>query len=238
MKNNFLTFIISVIIIAVLAIALTLRWSSDDKANIESKTNTGEIVQMADYVKDKEEDKIKVLVPDKKPEVKKLISEPITNALSRLTKKHFWINVSPWDSPINPEKFSWYHTWADFEITSREANAEVSVYAICSWPLLLKKTAIWYWGIAVQKCKINNSEVSVIYWHLKFSSITWRPKQDIDSGQKLWILGKWNSDETWWERKHLHLSIYKWVGIDTRGYVNSKNSLKDWVDVGALLEWN
>lgn len=166
---------------------------------------------------------------------KKLISEPISNASSRITKKYFWIKVSPWHSPITPERFKWYHTWVDFETTPAEQNKDISIYAICNGPILLKKIASWYWWVIVQKCIIDNMKVTVIYGHLNIKSINLKIKQIISAGQKIAILGKWFSSETDWERKHLHLWIHKWYSINIAGYVSNKKDLGNWVNPEKYL---
>ncbi|NTU99252.1 hypothetical protein HGA64_04600 [Candidatus Falkowbacteria bacterium] len=43
---------------------------------------------------------------------------PISDALSRVTKKPFGIKVSPKNSSVSPERFTGYHTGVDFETTS------------------------------------------------------------------------------------------------------------------------
>ena len=48
---------------------------------------------------------------------KPAITEPISDALSRVTKKTFGLYVSPGHSTIRPERFTCYHTGVDFETT-------------------------------------------------------------------------------------------------------------------------
>jgi hypothetical protein len=166
----------------------------------------------------------------------KIISEPISNALARVTKKPFGIKVSPTHSPVSPECFSGYHAGVDFETTAEEQNIDVPIFAICTGPLALKKYVSGYGGVAAQQCKIDKIDVTVIYGHLKLSSIT--PKIDgiINAGEQIAVLGKGYSSETDGERKHLHLGIHKGTNINILGYVQKQEDLKDWIDSLTLLK--
>lgn len=161
--------------------------------------------------------------------------EPIDKAVQRITKKPFGIFVSPGNSPVSPERFTGYHTGVDFEIFPGEENTAVPVYTICSGPLLEKITASGYGGVAVQKCELGNQPVTVIYGHLKLSSITANLGQQLDKGENLAVLGQGYSTETGGERKHLHLGIHKGNGIDLRGYVQDPNELTNWIGLADYL---
>lgn len=163
------------------------------------------------------------------------IYEPISYALSRVNKKPFAIDVSPQRSPVSPERFSGYHAGVDFEAQISEQDSDVSVYAICSGVLAEKKYASGYGGVAVQRCKINNEDVTVIYGHLRLSSITPKIGALITGNDKIGVLGKGYSSETDGERKHLHLGIHRGTSINLLGYVPNQSQLKDWIDVTTLL---
>ncbi len=165
-----------------------------------------------------------------------LLSEPLKDSLARITKKPFGIFVTPQNSPVQPERFYGYHTGTDFEALAEKNNAEVPVYAVCDGPLLLKRTATGYGGAAVQACELENTDVTVVYGHLKLSSISQKTGDRIAQGQKLGILGKGYSAETGGERKHLHLSIRKGKNIALLGYVQNKTELNDWLDPEAYLK--
>src|SRR3989338_10346295 len=47
---------------------------------------------------------------------------PLDNSSERVTKKPFGKYITPADSPVQPERFSGYHTGADFEVFSNEIN--------------------------------------------------------------------------------------------------------------------
>jgi murein DD-endopeptidase MepM/ murein hydrolase activator NlpD len=166
---------------------------------------------------------------------KSLIVAPIADAVSRITKKPFGLKVSPGHSPVSPERFSGYHTGVDFETTPAEQDTAVPVYAVCQGKLLMKKTASGYGGVAVQACKINGENVTVIYGHLKISSVSAKIKQELKAGEQLGVLGKGYSTETSGERKHLHLGIHKGTAINILGYVQNESALKDWLDAAKLF---
>ena len=173
--------------------------------------------------------------PDQTPPAKK-IAEPISYALTRITKKSFGIKVTPQDSPVQPERFSGYHTGVDFETFPDEQNSDVQIYAICAGPLISKKIATGYGGVAVQQCQIENADVTVIYGHLRLTSITANLNQILESGQTLGLLGTGFSTETSGERKHLHLGIHQGKNINLLGYVQSQGDLTQWLDFKALFE--
>lgn len=161
---------------------------------------------------------------------------PITGALTRVAKKPFGLYVSPQDSPVSPEHFIGYHAGVDFETTPQEQDVDVPVYAICAGPLVLKKTATGYGGVAVQSCEINKEPVTVIYGHLRLASITATPDTSLSSGQQIGVLGKGYSTETAGERKHLHLGIHKGATVSLLGYVPDKNQLSQWLDFLTLAK--
>jgi murein DD-endopeptidase MepM/ murein hydrolase activator NlpD len=164
------------------------------------------------------------------------ISEPLAEALTRVTKKPFGLKVSPQDSPVSSERFFGYHTGVDFETLPSEQDINVSIYAICEGSLLLKKWASGYGGVVVQACQINNEDVAVVYGHLRLNSISAKVDQVLKSGQQIGILGKGFSTETDGERKHLHLGIHKGKAINLLGYVQTLGELDNWIDVLILLK--
>jgi murein DD-endopeptidase MepM/ murein hydrolase activator NlpD len=155
---------------------------------------------------------------------------PLDRAGERVIKKPFGIYITPATSPIQPENFSGYHTGADFEILSDELNKEVQVKAVCSGNLKLKKYATGYGGVAVQECQLYNEVITVIYGHLKLSSITASVDKNINIGETIGILGADKSTETSGERKHLHLGFHKGTAINILGYVSAQKDLESWID--------
>lgn len=164
------------------------------------------------------------------------LAAPVERWRERVTRKPFGIKVDPSDSPIEGERFSGYHTGTDFEIFSDETGKDVEIRAICSGPLASKSQAFGYGGVAVQRCGHGDGYVTVVYGHLRLSSVIARPGEEIPAGDRIGILGKGFSDETNGERKHLHLGIHKGADPDIRGYVRSRKELENWIDPAAYLE--
>ena len=170
------------------------------------------------------------------PTAETKLTIPIQNGLARITKKPFGIYITPQTSPVSPEKFKGYHTGTDFETFDSEKDTEVEISAVCDGKLLLKKSATGYGGVAVQSCIISSQDVTVLYGHLKLSSITKMVGEQIKAGDKLAVLGKGYSPETAGERKHLHLSIHKGTAITLLGYTQNKTDLANWLDAENYLK--
>ncbi|MFZ2187953.1 MAG: M23 family metallopeptidase [Candidatus Moraniibacteriota bacterium] len=156
--------------------------------------------------------------------------DSLDRAKERVAKKPFGIYIDPKNSPVQPERFSGYHTGTDFEIFPEEVDAQIAVRAICDGKLILKKTASGYGGVAVELCTLDNQPVTIVYGHLKLSSITKAIGEDLKAGDTIGQLGTAYSPETDGERKHLHLSIHEGSTINLLGYVQEKNELKNWIN--------
>jgi murein DD-endopeptidase MepM/ murein hydrolase activator NlpD len=165
------------------------------------------------------------------------LAMPISRALERVTKKPFGIYITPKNSPVQPEKFSGYHTGADFEILENETDLEVAVFAICSGSLAVKQSANGYGGVVAQNCIIAEQDAVVVYGHLNLESITAKVGQQLSAGQVIGVLGQGYSIQTSGERKHLHLSISKGSSIDIRGYVQNQSELANWLDPVEILSY-
>ena len=161
---------------------------------------------------------------------------PISNALARITKKPFGIYVTPQNSPVQPEKFTGYHTGVDFETTPQEQNIDVPIFAACDGKLLLKEYASGYGGVAVQACVINDNPVTIIYGHLRLSSISPKVGDSLKAGQQIAVLGTGYTSETDGERKNLHFGIHKGSAINILGYVQNKADLSGWLDPEKYLQ--
>lgn len=159
------------------------------------------------------------------------IAEPISHARDRVTKKPLGIFVKPGASPVQPERFTGYHTGVDFETTEAEQNADVPVYALCDGPLVQKRTASGYGGVIVQGCVLNNQDVTVIYGHIRLVSVSAAVGDQLAHGQQIAVLGTGYSSETDGERKHLHLGIHVGTAITIAGYVQTKDELNGWLNV-------
>ena len=178
-----------------------------------------------------ETEPVSLPVAEKNTEEKtKMLFLPLNRAGERITKKPFGIFITPQTSPVQPEKFRGYHTGTDFEILPGEENAEVSVKAVCSGKLVMKKSATGYGGVAVESCELNGEPITVVYGHLKLASININVEEKINAGDMLGILGRGYSNETNGERKHLHLGFHKGGSVNILGYVQNKSDLFKWLD--------
>jgi len=165
-----------------------------------------------------------------------IFAAPIENWQSRVTKKLFGIYITPANSPVQPEKFTGYHTGIDFETFQDEQNIDVPIYAICDGSLKVKERASGYGGVAVQACRFENQDITIIYGHVRLSSIAASVGQNLSAGEKFAVLGTGFSQETDGERKHLHLGIHKGAAINIVGYVQNLSQLDNWIDVTKYLK--
>ena len=165
------------------------------------------------------------------------ILPPLADPAGRLTKKGFGLWVSPGHSPVSPERFTGYHTGLDFETFPAEQDIDVEVSAVCAGPLLLKKRASGYGGVAVQACRLGGRDVTVVYGHLALASIAAKAGDELAAGQAIGRLGRGFSAETDGERKHLHLSIHLGKTLDIKGYVQDQAALAGWLDPAVLGGW-
>jgi hypothetical protein len=177
------------------------------------------------------------------PEIKDLLETergieniPLDNAKKRITKKPFGIYITTENSPVQPERFSGYHTGTDFEIFSHERTLPISVFALCDGKILEKRFISGYGGLIVQSCSLKNEPVTILYGHLSLTKSPKKPGDFIKKGEEVGILGEEISNETDGERKHLHLSIYRGSSIDYRGYVAKKSDLSQWINPEEVLE--
>ncbi|NTW30834.1 MAG: M23 family metallopeptidase [Candidatus Moranbacteria bacterium] len=160
---------------------------------------------------------------------------PIERADERVTKKPFGVHITKAASPVQPERFSGYHTGTDFEVFPDETDTDVGISAICDGVLLMKRSASGYGGVAAQSCTYDGRPITVVYGHLRLSSIPVKVGEPIAAGDFLGNLGAGYSSETDGERKHLHLGIHRGDIVDIRGYVTTVRQLSDWIDPYVLI---
>jgi murein DD-endopeptidase MepM/ murein hydrolase activator NlpD len=219
-------------VLIVLIIAIAIVFFLNGKRVTENQTTTSSSGQASESV----------LTPNSAPASNivdgssTVIKPPISNALSRVTKKPFGLFVTPKSSPVSPEKFSGFHTGVDFETTSSEQNIDVPIFAACDGKVLLKKWATGYGGVLVQSCHLQSGDVTVIYGHLNINSISLKIGETLKSGDKIGILGKGYSGETDGERKHLHFGIHKGTSVNILGYVQKQSDLLAWMNPQDLLK--
>jgi len=167
---------------------------------------------------------------------KNSLRAPIDDALKRVAKKPYGLKISPQSSPVSPERFNGIHTGVDFEIFPGEEEKNISVYAICGGRVLRVEQTRGYGGLMLQECLINDEPVVVAYGHIKLESIRIKVGDYLYPGADFAVLGRGNSKETDYERKHLHLGIHKGKAIVSSGYVATEAELKNWLDPVLLLK--
>ena len=150
---------------------------------------------------------------------------PIAEFKERITKKPFAIYITPQNSPVQPERFTGYHTGVDVEY--EDVTTEVPVFAIDDGELVLAKWVSGYGGAMVLKSNIENQELYVFYGHLDPQSLT--ENIQVKKGERIAVLGDGQTEETDFERKHLHFAIIK-DKLDLRGYVKTEEELNAWHD--------
>lgn len=169
-----------------------------------------------------------------------LLPWPIDKAEQRqkLLKFGMYVTPDPNQNPISPpERFTGYHTGLDIEILPEELNAPVPVKTICEGKILYSGIIEGYGGVVIQECNINNEPTSVLYGHLKQSSINVREGQDIvKQGNTVAELGDHKTEETGNTRKHLHLGIHKGNHVEFLGYLTDPKDLEQFIDPLPLLQ--
>lgn len=159
-----------------------------------------------------------------------LFALPLDRAGGRVMKKPFGMLIAPATSPVQPERFSGYHTGEDFEIFPEEEDAPVAVHAICDGTIAEKRHASGYGGVLVERCKDEGRPITVIYGHLALSGVGKDTGTSLVAGETIGYLGATGSTDTDSERKHLHLGIHRGAGIDIRGYVATQGELSGWIE--------
>jgi len=161
--------------------------------------------------------------------------EPIANFFSRITKKPFGIYITPQTSPIQPEKFTGYHTGADAETTSTEAKIDVPIMAVADGTVVFAGHVNGYGGVIIIRNKFGKETVTTLYGHLRITSFTKKTNDAVKRGEKIAVLGNGFTSETDGERKHLHFGVVKGSTINFKGYVQTKSALSAWEDPVAWL---
>lgn len=159
------------------------------------------------------------------------IIEPVDEFRSRINLKEFGTYVTPDSSPVEPERFTGYHTGVDIEYT--DATQDTEVLAITNGKVLYKGRVNGYGGVIILEHELSGQTYSVLYGHLDPGSLT--NKSTVEKGERLGVLGAGYTEETDNERKHLHFSIKPGTDTDLRGYVNTSSELKDWINPLELL---
>lgn len=160
---------------------------------------------------------------------------PMDKRAERVTKKMFGTYITPKTSPVQPEKFTGYHTGLDFETFASEAKIDVPVMAACTGKVRAVQTVSGYGGVLVQQCVVAGQTVTALYGHIRLSSVKVKVGTELKAGVRFAVLGTGFSSETSGERKHLHFGLHKGTAINWRGYVSSKAALGEWMNPGLYL---
>lgn len=165
-----------------------------------------------------------------------IVVVPIADFFSRVMKKPFGIYVTPQNSPVQPEKFTGYHTGADAETTPAESNIDVPIYSIADGTVVFAGHVNGYGGVIMVQSTVGGETVTALYGHLRISSFTKKQGETVTRGEQIAVLGSGYSTETDGERKHLHLGIIKGVSINYKGYVQTQSELSSWKDPVTWLK--
>ncbi|MFA6467034.1 MAG: M23 family metallopeptidase [Patescibacteria group bacterium] len=167
-------------------------------------------------------------IEDELDVVKKELVEPVADFSTRISKKPFGIYISPDNSPVQPEKFTGYHTGVDVEYGDL-AEDTIPVLAIADGEVLRSAWVSGYGGMLAIRHQIEGKSYIVIYGHLSPNSLA-KLGQKVSAGDIIGNLGQAYSQETAGERKHLHLAIYTGSDINVKGYVARQSDLSLWLD--------
>ncbi len=164
---------------------------------------------------------------------------PLSQTLERPSYKSFgqYFDKKSYVGKENlyPNQFIGFHAGTDFEIFPEEKNTNVPIFAISDGTISFVGTVTGYGGLILEK--LTNSDLTVLYGHLKLFNINLKVGDQVQANQTLAILGNQFSTETGGERKHLHFAIYKGHDLYFKGYENTKEALNEiWVDPLLFLK--
>lgn len=156
------------------------------------------------------------------------LSAPVEDFRSRISLKTFGQLIDPKSSPVQPERFSGYHTGVDAEYAD-VVNSDVPVMAIADGTVKLSQRANGYGGVVILWHSIAGQTRSVLYGHLDPDRLP-RVGQSFLAGNTIGYLGMGQSAETDGERRHLHLAIRKTSDLELAGYTKSATQLNEWLN--------
>jgi murein DD-endopeptidase MepM/ murein hydrolase activator NlpD len=162
---------------------------------------------------------------------------PITDYNQRIQIHSYGTLVKPGDEKalICGRAFSGYHAGDDLEIKPGEASIDVSIKAIAAGTVREVSWVSGYGGLVVIEHSLNGQAVTAYYGHMNTNSVYLKTGDTVAAGQAIGNLGQGCSQQTDYERKHLHFDIHKGTTLDVRGYVPSLSILSQWLDPKAEL---
>lgn len=149
---------------------------------------------------------------------------PVDDLQARVTKKQFGAYITPENSPVQPERFSGYHTGIDVEYA--DITDDVPVKAVTDGTVTFSQTVSGYGGVMIIRHQIEDQTMYGLYGHLKASSML-ASGTSVSKGQHIGVLGTGKSSETDGERRHLHFALVK-KDREVRGYVQNQSELSGW----------
>lgn len=155
------------------------------------------------------------------------VMEPVPEFVDRITKKPFGIYITPATSPVQPERFSGYHTGVDAEYD--DTAEEVDVVAVADGTVIASQFVNGYGGVVIINHTIEDRTIQTLYGHLDPASLV-AVDEIVEQGQPVGMLGEDQTSETDGERKHLHLSMRPEGAVSYRGYVSTEAELESWID--------
>ncbi|MBI2984914.1 MAG: M23 family metallopeptidase [Candidatus Kerfeldbacteria bacterium] len=167
---------------------------------------------------------------------KPTIVVPIRGFFNRITKKPFGVYITPKNSPVQPERFTGYHTGADAETTPDEQSVDLPIYSVASGTVVFAGPVNGYGGVVMIRHEVEGQTLTALYGHVRISSISVAVNQAVKAGQQIAVLGTGFGSETDGERKHLHFGLIKDATINFRGYVSQQSQLSVWWDPAAWLK--
>ncbi|MCF7845860.1 MAG: M23 family metallopeptidase [Candidatus Peribacteraceae bacterium] len=167
--------------------------------------------------------------PEAKEDISSELYYPIDNFTAGITKKPFGVYITPETSPVQPERFTGYHTGVDIETTPEQQDEPVQIYSISDGTIELNRFVNGYGGVLILSFKLNGQSYSALYGHLKTPTDI-SVGDEVSVGQTLTVLGTGFSNETDGERKHLHFSLRPGIDLTLNGYVQKRSELSAWID--------
>ena len=158
---------------------------------------------------------------------------PVANYKTGQTKKPFGIYITPATSPVQPERFTGYHTGVDVE--QIQDNTDVPVYAIYNGTVCYVNYVSGYGGVIVIEFSHQNQTYTALYGHIRLASATVKMGDNVTKSEQLAVLGTGYSTETDNERKHLHFSIHEGSSVVLAGYVQNQSELSAWIDPDSII---
>ncbi len=229
--------IIAVSLAGVLTLWLTKKPAIAPMKNINQSTNTSTVSPANTNAPDSANTNISPpIIANASVTPTPAVVVPMADFYSRVTKKPFGIYITPATSPIQPEKFTGYHTGADAETTATEQKIDVPISAIANGTVVFAGHVNGYGGVIIIEHKIGTEKITALYGHVRQSSILVKVHDQVHPGDRIAVLGTGYTSETDGERKHLHLGILKGYVINYKGYVEVQSALSAWHDPVAWLK--